>query len=124
MTVFLTMLKFSGQLFSYCLSVVFKICRGHYIPVWKSNWSPFVQTDLTNNLQIHPANLFLPHYLPLIPFFCSSFRLKQRSLPPFFKACIDLLIVLSTERVAGPGSHPSRVWMVSPLATVWSESGQ
>lgn len=42
----------------------------------------------------------------------------------FFLACIDLLIVLSTERVAGPGSHPHRVWMVSPLAAAWPVSGQ
>lgn len=101
----------------FSLSVVCKICS-------KIKLVTFVQTDLKSKIQIYCANLFLPQYIPLIPFFCSSLRLKQCSLPPFFLACIDLLIVLSTKRVAGPGSHPSRVWMVSPLATVWTENSQ
>lgn len=66
----------------------------------------------------------VPSPSPLHPFSRSSFTLKQWTLPPFFSPCIDLLIVLSAERVAGPGSHPHRVWMVSPLAAVWSASGQ
>lgn len=70
-------LRFSRLTYYYCL------CQNlSWSLFWKSNLWPFVQTDLINNPQIHRANLFLPPHLHLFPFFCSSFRLNQRPLPP------------------------------------------